>query len=423
VTRITIELPHVYGANADAYDCHDPEVILAGPADTGKTVALLTKIHWLANAYPGASLVILRKQLTDVFPTVLVTYKNYLLGENGHVRAYGGEKPQWYDFPNGSRVWVAGLDKSSKVLSAEHDVVYVNQAEELSLPDWEYLTTRTTGRAGHVKYPQVIGDCNPAHPTHWIVTRAREGKLTKFDSTHRDNPDLYDQATGELTPEGEHRIGALKRLSGERLLRLYHGLWAAPEGAIYGIFDEEKHKVQAFTPSPLWPRVVGIDPFGAYIAAIWLAFDPQNAKLNVYREYSEPFGLTTPGHVRNILDASRGETIFAWVGGGPSERQARTDFVWAGIPLLAPPISDVWAGIDRVYQLLRDFSLVIHDSCPQLLSEIGSYRRKMRDGQPTETIADKESFHLLDALRYVVAWLTDAELTRIIYAPDVGMRY
>ena len=72
----------------------------------------------------------------------------------------------------------------------------------------------------------------------------------------------------------------------------------------------------------------------------------------------------------------------------------------------------MWLGIDRVYQLLSDWSLVVHDSCVNLLSEIGNYRRKLdRGGNPTEAIESKEDFHLLDALRYVVAELTQPATT------------
>lgn len=406
-----------YGGNDKAFYCTDPEVILAGPADTGKTLALLTKLHLIAAKYSDASCVILRKRLTDTHPTVLQTYIKKVINNCPWVTTYGGEKAQWFDYPNGSRIWVAGLDKSGKVLSAEHDIIYPNQAEELGLPDWETLLSRATGRAGHVPYPQVIGDCNPGPPTHWIRTRAKARALTFFESRHQDNPELFDRE-GNITEAGKQRLGALQRMTGSRLMRLYHGLWAAPEGAIYDILDEEKHKVAAFFPPLTWPRIVGIDPVGAYIAAVWAAWDAEGRVLNVYREYMEPFGETTAGHVKNILDLSQRETIFAWVGGGPSERQARTDWNGAGIPLLMPPIADVWAGIDRVYALLKDFNLVIHDNCPILLSQAGDYRRKLKDGEPTDKIEDKETYHLLDALRYLVAWCAaPLEGERVVYDP------
>ncbi len=397
-------LPVIYGNNLDAYYCRDREVILSGPADTGKTVAFLTKLHYLAHKYKDSSIVIARKQLTDVYSTVLQTFKKII---DPSVDIFGGEKPQWYDYPNGSRVWVAGLDKPGKVLSAEHDIIYINQVEECNLVDWETGMTRTTGRAGNIPYNQTIGDCNPGPPSHWIRQRSKSGTLSLFNSEHRDNPDLYDQKTGEITPKGEKRLSALRALTGTRLQRLYHGLWVSPEGAIYDVFDDQKHVVAPSTIPMTWPRAVGIDPFGAQIAAVWIAFDLNSGILNVYREYCEPFGRTVAGHAAGILKESKGEAVFAWVCGGPSERAWRNEWRGAGIPVIEPPIGDVWVGIDRVYQLLAEFRLVIHSSCQGLISEIGDYRRKMgRDGLATETIANKDRFHLLDSLRYVIAWLT-----------------
>jgi len=78
-----------------------------------------------------------------------------------------------------------------------------------------------------------------------------------------------------------------------------------------------------------------------------------------------------------------------------------------------------------VYQLLRDFRLVIHDCCIGLLSEIGDYRRKLaKDGTPMETIEAKERYHLLDALRYVVVHLTEPpETAQVIYPLQQIGRY
>jgi len=92
---------------------------------------------------------------------------------------------------------------------------------------------------------------------------------------------------------------------------------------------------------------------------------------------------------------------------------------------LEPPVADVWVGVDRVYQLLKDFRLVIHDCCVGLLSEVGDYRRKLaRDGTPTEAIESKERYHLLDALRYAVAWLTEPrETAQVIYPLQQIGRY
>src|SRR4030042_986041 len=162
-----------YGGARDFARFHGPEAICHGPAETGKTISALWKLHLCALKYPRASLVICRKLLTSAYSTVLQTFVNKVLGprDDWVCEPYGGEKPEWFNYDNGARIWLAGLDKSSKVLSSEHDIIYVNQAEELSLEDWETLTTRTTGRAGNIPYSQTIGDANPSYPLHWMYHR------------------------------------------------------------------------------------------------------------------------------------------------------------------------------------------------------------------------------------------------------------
>ena len=129
--------------------------------------------------------------------------------------------------------------------------------------------------------------------------------------------------------------------------------------------------------------------------------------------------MTTPEHARAILKLTGAETVWAWVVGAPSERQARLDWQAAGIPGIEPPSIGVWEGIDRVIQLLTDGALVVHDCCVNLLSEIGSYRRKLtRGGEPTEIIERKSEYHGLDCLRYIAAHLLGPkEETQVLYAP------
>ena len=427
------EYPYSFhGGNLAAIRCREPEVVLAGPSDTGKTLAMLYKIHRCALKlkYSGAQISIVRKVKADLLGSCLQTFKRDILEPYApYVTWYGGEYPQWYDYPTGSRIWIGGLDDPGKTLSAERDLVYVNQCEELTLSDWEYLTRITTGRGAVMPYTQLIGDANPAQPTHWILQRRDAGRLAFFESTHRDNPQLYDQETGQITEEGTRRIGRLDSLTGVRHKRLKQGIWAAPEGVIYDIYDEDQDKVVSFPIPRLWPRVVGVDPFGAHIAAVWLAFDPRDKCLHAYREYVEPFGVTTAQHAANVqkIVQLNGETILAFVGGGPSERQQRTDWADYAIPLVEPPFWDVWAGIDRIINLLTERRLKIHDCCVNLMSEIGDYRRvqNKKTGEFTDVIYNKGAYDCLDATRYGVAWLTGGEeMAQVVYRPElIGRQY
>lgn len=240
-------LPYrLHGGNLAAYNCRESQFILSGPSETGKTIALLQLAHRLALTYPGAQGAIVRKVYETLTPTVLQTLERKIYGEkidernfkNGIV-AYGGEKPQWFQYPNGSRVWVGGIDKPGKTLSAERDFVYVNQAEELTLEDWQTLSTRTTGRAGTIAPGLLFGDCNPRGQQHWIQTESRAGRLTVFHSNHKDNPALYDSGVDEWTEQGTRTIERLSRLTGHTHARLFLGQWVSPEGLVYANFTDD----------------------------------------------------------------------------------------------------------------------------------------------------------------------------------------
>lgn len=233
------------GAREFARYC-GPETILQGPAETGKTISALWKLHLCALKYENASIIIARKTLSSTYATVLQTYRNKVLGGDParwNIVPYGGEKPEWFDYlDTGARIWITGLDKSSKVLSSEHDIIYVNQVEELILEDWETLTTRTTGRAGNMPYSQTFGDMNPAWPSHWVYSRST---LRMFYSHHRENPVLFNQATGEITEQGKRTMAVLEALTGVRRERLLLGRSARAEGAIYSMWDDAVHLIYA----------------------------------------------------------------------------------------------------------------------------------------------------------------------------------
>ena len=83
-----------YNQNAEFMTYHGPEAILSGPAETGKTLAALWKLHICACKYAGAQIAIVRKTQASLYTTALETYEEKVLGDNSPVTKYGGEKPE-----------------------------------------------------------------------------------------------------------------------------------------------------------------------------------------------------------------------------------------------------------------------------------------------------------------------------------------
>lgn len=272
-----------YGGNADAMYSHDPEVILSGPAETGKTLANCWKVHLLCSKYANAQGTMLRKTQTSVYGSVIQTFERVI--EGSPVEKYGGEKPEKYIYPNGATVWVGGMDNKDRVLSSERDFIMTCQTEEFTLDDWEYLTTRTTGRSAVIPYPQLFGDCNPAGSMHWIRQRNKDGHLTLINTTHRDNPTLYNR-DGTLTTQGVRTMDRLSSLSGVRRKRLFEGIWATAEGAVYDTFDISIHvKVRPLSEFKVF--YLAIDEGYTNPAVILLVGEDSDGRRHVAKEWYE----------------------------------------------------------------------------------------------------------------------------------------
>lgn len=312
-----------YGGAREFWRYKGQEVILDGPYETGKTMATLTKLHALLCKYPNTRALMLRKTYKSLVQSALVTYEKKVLpfppeDERSGVKKFGGNKPEWFDYPNGSRLVVGGLDKAENVLSAEYDYIYVNQAEELTLHDWEQLTGRATGRAGNAPYPQVMADCNPGPPTHWILSRA---SLKRFRQLHEHNPTLFNQETGQITDQGKRSLAVLDALTGVRHKRGRLGMWVSAEGQVLDTFDEDVHMLDWFEIPKDWRRFRAVDfGFTNPFVCHWWAIDP-DGRMYRYREIYMTQRLVED-HADQILRLSAGLDVETW-SSLSKERKAR----------------------------------------------------------------------------------------------------
>lgn len=409
------------GGALQLWKCRDREVMLSGPAETGKTFAALFKLDALLWKYGGAQAILVRKTYNSLVGTAVQTYRRKVLSDPTPIVAYGGEKPQWFDYPNGSRLWVAGLDNPGKALSSERDFVLANQSEELTADDWQVLTTRATGRAGNAPYPQLIGDCNPGPPNHWIKNRA---ELRVIESRHEDNPSLYSVETGAWTAQGERTLAVLDALTGVRKERLRYGRWVSAEGAVYE-FDSAIHLVDPFPIPREWARFRVVD-FGYTnpFVCLWIAVDP-DGRMYVYREWymSE---MIVSDHAAVIKRLSTGECYAATI--SDHDREDRETLHRCGVTTV-PADKAIALGI----QAVQDRLAAAGDGRPRLFVFRGALVERDEKlagrGLPVSTEQEFDCYvypqgangkpvketpvgindHGMDCIRYAVRW-ADARL-------------
>jgi PBSX family phage terminase large subunit len=431
----TTDAPIFRGGMLALWESKHHECLLSGPYQTGKTYGALSKLHALLCLFPNCYALMVRKTRNSILTSAVVTYMQKVLPfPPGHdlcpIEKYGGERPEFFLYPNGSRLAVGGLDDADKYLSAEYDFIYVNQAEEITLDAWEKLVGRATGRAGNAPWTQVFGDCNPGPPNHWIKNRAA---LQLLETRHEDNPSLHDGQ--DWTELGRKSLKILDGLTGLRYKRGRLGLWVGAEGVVYE-FDPTIHLIPPFEIPVDWQRIMVCD-FGFVnpFVALWIAFD-EDRRMYVYRQlYMTQRTVTV--HAAQIKEYSKGERYAVTIADHDAEDRATLHE--NGIQTIAAD-KRVTVGIEKVQERLKVQAdgkprlFVLEDGLIEIDQSLLERRHPLciedefpvytypegKDGKPVKEEPVKMYDHSLDALRYAVAWADTEGDTAMKQAAIVG---
>lgn len=442
---------NVYGAAKEAYESRDREVLLSGPAGTGKSRAWLEKIHRAMLDYPGARTLIARKTRASLSESTLVTFEEHVLGEEHPLLMGKAGRPiernnrSNYQYPNGSRIVLGGMDKPTRILSSEYDIIYVPEAIELTLEDIETLITRL--RNGVMPYQQLMMDTNPDAETHWLYQRCLAGATRMIRSTHEDNPVLFNHLAGEWTERGkEYIFGVLESLSGVRKERYRYGRWVTAEGAVYEDYDPTLHLINRFEIPKWWRRFIVVDygytnPFTAQ----WWAMD-DDGRLYMYREIYKT-KRTVAVHSDHIKRLTAGIPVERWEQMDEGEKRRaykegerieaiiadhdaedRATMHEAGL-MTTPARKDIKRGIERVQERLKKAgdgkprAFILRDSLVEvdedlkarakptsLAEELPGYiYPKAQDGKPVKEIPVDIDNHGADNFRYMVMHVDDVK--------------
>lgn len=289
-------------------------LVTVGPAGTGKTRAVATKIFLRANKYPRSRHLICRQTRKSCTDTCLVTWEDEVLPPGHESRGKTSRTSRHsYRFANGSEVVVGGLDDPQKLFSSQWDTVWINEAIEATEGAIDAFARGM--RNNRCSYHQIILDTNPGPPTHWLLRWIKEGRIAHIPTTHKDNGRYYDDRVGDWTPEGLRYLDELKQMTGARYTRLYLGEWSTPEGARWPYLDTQVHR---FAKESLWPqgipemyaKWISIDHgFGNPYCALWNCSD-REGNIYTYREDYGP-GFTADEQVQRIVDRLRWNEQYA----------------------------------------------------------------------------------------------------------------
>jgi phage terminase large subunit-like protein len=420
-----------FGAARAAWRSARGEVLLVGPADTGKSRLWIEKLHYCANKYAKMRACMTRKTRKSLTQSAMVTYENKVLPVGAlSERAKPGRihfstQDQQYEYPNRSIIAVSGLDDPEKLKSSEWDMIYFQEATEGSENDWEMMTRGL--RNGVMPYQQLCADCNPSYPTHWLKARCDRGATLMLQAHHEDNP--------SITPE---RLALLKALTGIRYWRLYKGLWRAAEGTVYEEWDPSIHVVSRqqlkdwqvfYTDGTLNRQVIrhivgGCDWGYANPGVLHVYGLDSDGRLYLFREVyrthktidwwiEQACELDQTFHVeRWIADPSRPDYIAQFNGAGLPTEGAQNDIA-LGVGFLRTRLRVARDGRPRffVYEYAlqeRDEALVELHKPTGIETEVDMYVwAEPKENRPLKEEPVDDFNHALDVARYVCATLDE----------------
>ena len=165
-------------------------------------------------------------------------------------------------FPNGSEVWIGGLDekqRTEKVLGTQYSTIFFNECSQIAYPSVEMARTRLAENSGLAN--KAYYDCNPPNRKHWAHLQFIE-KRDPMTKALLEHPDAY--ASMLMNPE-DNRANLpdgyietfLDTLSRRNRDRFRDGKWLdVSAGALWS-----EEMIQRKDAPPQADRIViGVDP-------------------------------------------------------------------------------------------------------------------------------------------------------------------
>lgn len=349
-------------------------IVEQGGTRSGKTYNILL---WILLHYckenTDKTITIVRKTFPAVRGTVMrdffdILKNNGLYFEELHLRS-----THEY-FVNGNRIEFISLDQPTKIRGRKRDLLFINEANELTFEDWQQLIFRTTER--------IIIDFNPSEEFHWIYDRVLTREDVDFyQTTYKDNPFLNSVVVEEI----------------ERLKDIDENYWR-----VYGLGERGKSRSLVFNfttikdiPQSAKLIAKGLD-FGYTndpTALVETYIDGDNMYVNelLYRT-----GMTNQDIAKEFqkINIDRRDEVFA----DSAEPKSIEEIYRMGWNIKPTLKGSVNIGID----MIRRYKLHITEASINLIKELRNYKYiEDKNGQLTNKPVDAFN-HGLDALRYSV---------------------
>lgn len=309
----------------------------------------------------------------------------------------------------GRRVYVIGANderSGEKIRGLTLAGAYVDEASTIPESFWKMLRSRLSAEGA-----RMLATTNPDAPLHWLkrdwLDRADELDLARFSFRLEDNPYL----------PADYVEGIRREFTGLWYRRFVLGEWVAAEGAVYDMFDHDRHVVDSLPQISRWWLAIDYGTAGVTHALLGGLGD--DSRLYIAREWR----WDARENRRQLTDSDYSERLRAWVTSG-ADGVSTVNGMPAPVPVERAYIDpsavsfsaqlrrDGWVtprdadnevldGIRYTASLLASDRLRIHSSCEHLIREVSGYVWDTKAQSQGRDAPMKVNDHGVDALRYL----------------------
>ena len=379
-------------------DCHKEAIVCDGAVRSGKTLAMgLGFFLWAMSCFRSQKFGVCGKTIGSLRRNVLseILPKLEALGatcqekrtENLVILKLWGRENRFYTF--------GGRDESSASLIQGITFAGILLDETALMP--RSFVEQACARCS-VAGSRLWFNCNPEGPEHWFyktwILEAEKRNCLRLQFTMEDNPSLT-----EAIRERYRRL-----YTGVFYQRYILGQWVQAEGRVYDFF----------TPDMLRPAPEGCQDW--YISCDYGTVNPTSMGLwgrkgeswyrvaEFYFDSRREKRQMTDGEYADALENLAGGRRLRGVIVDPSAASFIEVLRRRGIPVRKAK-NDVLSGIRLTSDCLKSGKLVICDTCPDCIRELGEYLWEPGGGKDR---VRKEHDHAMDDMRYFAATVLGA---------------
>ena len=369
-----IQTTKIYAEIQKAIDSGYTTVSLQGSSRSSKTYNTLIWLIMYCLQHAHIRLSIVRATLPAIKGSVFIDFKDILLRMGLWDDKALNKSEFTYQFANGSWVEFFSTDSEQKLRGRKRDILFVNEANELSFIEWQQLKMRTTRFA--------IIDYNPSFSDeHWICTVNDDARTYHFISTYKDNPFLEQTIIDE--------IESLKGKNNS-LWQVYGlGLQAVIEGLIFKSF-----RTISDIHVTVKRRWLGMD-FGYTndpTAICEVAVEGDNLYID---EYTYRTQMLSSDIIRELKERERRKVIAE-----SADPRLIDEIHRAGIDI--HPVKKFSGSVEAGISKMLEYNLIVTKRSTNVIKELKNYTyRQDKEGKWLNEPIDCYN-HALDAVRYVV---------------------